>query len=277
MRGKTISIYMPDGNPRSIKECEINNSIVKAFFIPRNKLNEISQRKGITDPGIYFLFGKEQEIQKPSVYIGEAENILTRLKQQNTNKDFWNTAICFISEKKNINKAHIKYLENHACVEAKRINKCILENSTTPTQSSLTESDVDFVLSFFDDLKVLLSTLGYPIFEETKRDLQNIFICKGKDAYAKGEYTEEGMVVFKGSKAQVEETPSIGEWIKNIRNNLLEQKILVLENDVYVFAEDYIFSSPSAAAATVLGRAANGWTAWKTEKGVSLDERYRNN
>src|SRR3989338_7411703 len=105
MRGRTISIYIPDSNPRSIKICDITDGIVKR------------------------------------IYIGEAENILTRIKQHDNSKNFWNLVICFVSQKYNINKAHIKYLENYACDQAKRINKCTLDNNTNPTQSRLTEQD----------------------------------------------------------------------------------------------------------------------------------------
>lgn len=275
MRGRTISIFIPDSNPRSVKICDIKDSIVKAIFIPRNKLDDVAKRPDLLEPGIYFLFGKEDEIGKPRVYIGEAENLLTRIKQHNANKDFWNTAICFVSEKKNINKAHIKYLENHCCDQAKQINKCKLENNTTPTQSSLTEQDIDFVLSFFDDLKILIATLGFPIFEESKKEKQNLFICKGKDAYAEGEYSEDGMIVFKGAQANLKETATIGEWATNIRTALVEQNVLRIENNVYIFDEDYTFNSPSAAAAVILGRSANGWTEWKDKNGETLDKRFR--
>jgi hypothetical protein len=65
-----------------------------------------------------------------------------------------------MSEKLNsLNKAHIKYLENYCCTEAKRINRCILVNGTNPTQSRLKESEQDFALSFFDDLKIIIATL----------------------------------------------------------------------------------------------------------------------
>jgi hypothetical protein len=266
---------MPDGNPRSIKISEISDSIVKAIFIPRNKLSGINDLEDLKNPGIYFLLGNEDEIGKPNVYIGEADPLLNRLKQHNADKEFWNTAICFVSEKNNLDKAHVKYLENLACIEAQRINKCVLENSNTPTQSALRAQEIDFVLSFYDDLKVLLSSLGFPIFMETIKKSKDLFVCQGKDAYAEGEYTEEGMIVFKGSKSQVDETESAGEWIKNLRRRLIEDTVLIKDSGVYIFTEDYIFSSPSAAAATVLGRAVNGWTAWKTKDGVTLDNRYR--
>jgi len=277
MRGRTISIFIPDGNPRSIKICDIKDSIVKAIFVPRSKMDEVSKRTDVQEPGIYFLFGLEDEIGKPRVYVGEAENLLTRLKQHNATKDFWNAAICFVSEKRNINKAHIKYLESHCCEQAKQIGKCTLENNTSPTQSSLTEQDVDFVLSFFDDLKILIATLGFPIFEESKKEQQNTIFCKAKDALAEGEYAEDGLTVFKDSKAQADEVTSIGRvpYISNLRKSLQEKGILKAENGVLLFMEDYTFNSPSTAAMVVLGRPANGWNDWKDKNGQTLDKKYR--
>ncbi len=277
MRGKTINIFMPDSNPRGIKICDIKDSIVKAIFIPRNKIEEVSKRTDLMDPGIYFLFGNEDEIGKMEVYIGEAENLITRIKQHNANKDFWNSVICFVSEKKNINKAHIKYLENYCVQEAQRINKCKLENSVMPTQSALTESDEDFIFSFFDDLKILIAALGFPIFEESKKEQGNIFICKRKDVYAEGEYSEDGMTVFKGSKARLQASVNIGSWIKNLRSLLIERGVIKSDDKTYIFQEDYTFHSPSAAAAIVLAVNVNGWNVWKNKKGETLDEKFRKN
>lgn len=277
MRGRTISIYIPDANPRSIKICEITDSIVKALYIPRSKLAEASKREELKDPGIYFLIGEKNEVGKPKIYIGEAEVLLTRIKQHNISKEFWNSVICFVSEKKNINKAHIKYLENFACNEAKRINKCELENNTNPTQSSLTEQDEDFVLSFFDDLKLLIGTLGFPIFEESQKDKSNIFYCKGKGASATGEYTEDGFTVFKGSKSNLEESKTAGSWVNRMRDDLKQKNVLKQEGNVLIFTEDYTFSSPSISASVVLARRANGWIEWKDKNGKTMDELIRKN
>lgn len=278
MRGKTISIYLPDSNPRSIKICDINTSIVRAFLIPRNKLGDFSSKEELSCPGVYFLIGEKTDSGKNKIYIGEAENLFSRIRQHNkdSNKDFWNLVICFISDKKNINKAHIKYLENYCCNEAKRIDRCELVNSTNPTQSSLTEQDKDFILDFYDDLKILIATLGYPIFEEIKKDKKNLFFCKGKEAIATGEYNEEGLLVFKGSKVNIEESKTAGSWVINMRKNLIDRKILI-ENDstTFIFKDDFLFSSPSASAAVVLGRRANGWTEWKNKDGKTLDELFR--
>lgn len=275
MRWRTISIYIPDGNARSIKICDIKDSIVKAIFIPRTKLSEAAERKELQDPGVYFLFGDLNDVGKYKVYIGEAETLITRLKQHHSSKDFWNTAICFTSEKKNINKAHIKYLESYCCYQAKEISKCELENSTTPTQSSLTEQDIDFVLSFYDDMKVLISALGFPIFEEIKKERKNLFYCKGKGAIAEWELNEDWITIFKWSKANIEETATAGDWVIGMRRKLIEKGILKKDGDFYTFTENYTFSSPSASAAVILARRANGWIEWKDLNNKTMDEIMR--
>ena len=273
--GRTISIYLPDANPQGVKICEFLDSIVKAISIPRVKLDDALKRPELEQPGIYFLLGEKDEVGKPRVYIGESEVLSTRLNEHNRNKDFWNQAICFVSEKNNLNKAHIKYLENHACGQAKLINKCTLENSNTPTKSSLTDQDRDFVLRFFVELKIIIATLGHPIFEQTKRTKKNIYFCKGENVSAEGEYTEEGFVINKESKSKIKETVSIPHHLKSFRANLVEKGILKEQNGVYVFQEEFTFSSPSTAASVVLARSVNGWTAWKDKDSKTLDEVIR--
>ncbi len=105
MRGKTIQIYYPDGNPRSVRIADITTSIGKAILIPRSKINDASSRPELQGVGIYFLFGESDELGKPKTYIGEAETLITRIKQHHSSKDFWNVVVAFISEKNNLNKA----------------------------------------------------------------------------------------------------------------------------------------------------------------------------
>ncbi len=128
----------------------------------------------------------------------------------------------------------------------------------------------------FETLKILVSTLGYPIFDYIKRpEKKEILTCKGKDAFAEGEYTEDGFIVFEGSKSNLIETKTAGPWVTNMRKKLKDEGILKKANNVYIFTSDHIFSSPSAAAASVLARRANGWIEWKYQNGKTLDEVIR--
>jgi hypothetical protein len=80
------------------------------------------------------------------------------------------------------------------------------------------------------------------------------------------------MVVLKGAKCNKDFTPSSKETVKRLRAKLIEKDILKLENDIYVFTENYIFSSPSSASDIILARSSNGWTEWKNTAGKTLNE-----
>jgi len=54
---------------------------------------------------------------------------------------------------------------------------------------------------------------------------------------------------------------------------LISDRVLEEKNNRLVFLADHEFSSPSAAAAVVHGGQANGLTAWKNAKGVSLKKK----
>lgn len=63
--------------------------------------------------------------------------------------------------------------------------------------------------------------------------------------------------------------------IANKRNKLKTSGVLEENGNYLIFTEDYLFKSPSGAAVTVYGGAANGWKLWKTDSGKTLDELYR--
>ncbi|MCQ6277081.1 GIY-YIG nuclease family protein [Bacillus sp. V3B] len=277
MNAKTIQIFLPDGSPRSIRIAEITSRIAKVILIPRNKLEEAANRNELNNVGIYFLFGSSNEKAKDLVYIGEAEDCYKRLKQHNKAKGFWNVALVVVSKTNSFTKSHVKYLEHFAYKKAKEIGRYEVVNDTIPNEPFVTESMHADLMDHFETTKILLSTLGYPLFEEVHRNVvtKEVLVCKGRDAYATGEYTDDGLVVYKGSTANFEETRTAGPWVRNLREKLLNSGVLEQKEHVFIFTSDYVFSSPSAAAAAVLGRRANGWTEWKDKEGRTLDELKR--
>lgn len=273
MSAKTIQIFLPDGNPRSIKIAEITSRTVLAVLIPRSKLDDAAKRNELSSVGVYFLIGPQEEETKPLLYIGEAEDCLVRLKQHNKSKDFWTHALVMISRTEYFTKTHIKFLEYHCYLEAQKANRFRLENTNTPSRPHISEAIEADLLDNFETIKILSSTLGHPFFDEMKKAKpKQVLVCKGKDAIARGEYTEDGLIVFAGSICNLKETNTAGSWITNMRKKLVESEILTEDSGVYRFTSDHIFSSPSAAAGTVLARRANGWIEWKYNDGKTLDE-----
>lgn len=277
-RPQTIQIFLPDGSPTSIKIAELTNRIINAVLIPRTKLADISAREEVRKYGVYFLFGDDEEKAKPMVYIGETEDCFERIKMHNKNKDFWKYAVVISSKTNTFTKSHVKYLEYLCIKHACEIGRYDTDNECTPAKPYVTESMEADLLDNYETIKILLATLGFPLFEEIRQvsaKRKDTLYCKGKDAVAEGSMLDEGFVVFKGSKANIEETKTAGQWVIGLRKKLTDGNILRLENDVYVFVEDFIFGSPSAAAAAVLGRRANGWIEWKNKNGDTIDRLYR--
>lgn len=274
--GKTIKIFLIDGDSNGRMSCELSNWSGKAYKIPRIKIKDCADRDDLTKTGVYLLLGKDEE-GKDLVYIGEAESILKRLNQHLTQKDFWNESIVFLSKDNNLNKAHIKYLENRLHDIAKSANRYKVENTVTPTQSSISESDTAEMEEYIEHVKMLVSTLGHKVFEE-KREVkpkkdQNIFYIKAaRGADAQGERTSDGFVVYKGSVAADSTTSSMANSSLRLRQALIDNGDLQVVEGNYVFTEDYIFSSPTTAAVIVMGRNANGLVEWKLADGRTLKE-----
>ena len=274
--GKTIKIFLIDGEPNGRMTCELSNWSGKAYKIPRIKVKDCIDRNDLVSTGVYLLLGKNEE-GKELDYIGEAESILKRLNQHLNQKDFWNEAIVFISKDENLNKAHVKYLENRLHNIAHSAKRYKVENSIIPTQSSISESDRAEMEEFVENIKMLVNTLGHKVFDE-KRDFKpkqkvEIFAIKAaRGADGQGEPTSDGFVVLKGSKAASTIVNSMTPSFVKLRQKLIDEGVLVNKIEYFEFSDDYIFSSPSTAAVMVMGRNANGLSEWKLKDGKTLKE-----
>lgn len=277
--GKTIKIFLIDGDSNGRMTCELSNWTGKAYKIPRIKIKDCSDRDDLSNTGVYLLLGKDED-GNDLVYIGEAETILTRLNTHLNQKDFWNEAIVFVSKDDNLNKAHIKYLENRLYEIAKYVKRYKIENTVIPTQSSISESDKSEMEEYLENIKILVNALGHKLFEG-RRENQNFinkvtqeFILTNprEDSNAIGLPTSEGFVVFKGSILSKSTTPKIPLGILKVREELIKTGKAVLVNENYQLSEDFVFNSPSQAASVLLGKSANGLTEWRIESGVNLKD-----
>ena len=175
-----------------------------------------------------------------------------------------------------MNKAHIKYLENRLFEIGATVSRYLFENSSTPTQSSISESDQAEMEEYIDNIKILVNTLGHKVFEGKRElkppeefELESFFIKATRGADAQGEPTSGGFLVVKGSIIAGSTVASYSDSLMKLRNSIIDSGII---NKAFEFTEDYIFTSPSYAAAIVMGRNANGLTEWKRKDGKTLKE-----
>ena len=280
-QAKTIQIFLPNGNARGIRIADMTSETVHAIQIPRSQIKDAKQRREVHQVGTYFLFGEQNETGNTPAYIGEAENCFERISQHDSKKPFWTTAIIITSKTLSFTKTHAKYLEWYALTEAQKVEGRFLLEQIMPSKPYVSEPMEADLLNSFETIKVLLSTLGYPILEgiEQPKETQDILYCTRRGASAKGEYVNNEFVVFKGSTAKpvmnsVLDNPK-RVWIINFRKRLEESQVLSRKGDEFVFEKDYVFNTPSTAAAIVLGVSANGWIEWKDKNGKTLDELKR--
>jgi hypothetical protein len=277
MNSATIKLFLPRGEAKSLRTAEISNWTGKAVAAPRTELDELLQREELEKAGVYILSGTDPLSGLPRAYIGEAEIIRERLKQHKA-KEFWVSAIVFVSKDENLTKAHVRYLESRLLTEASQVGRFTLEQNQA-AGSKLPECDREDMEVFLSRIRQLLPVLGsdllIPVAQPAaKQQSGGILFCCRKGAEGRGHRTPDGFVVLKGSTAVLQERESAEKWPATIaiRKRLIADGTLIQKDSFYQFTRDVQFSSPSAAAAVIEGGSANGLIAWRTEDGRNLKD-----
>lgn len=276
--GKSIDLYLMDGTATGRWQATLSNWNCNAYKIPRADLKKCDDLPELHSPGVYFLFGRDNETNQPFVYVGEGDDALKRILQPHTfEKDgsYWMEVVILITLDGSLDKAKIKYLENrfhHIVVETSRY---IVKNGNTPPQSPVQKKIQDMLEEFILNTQLIMPALGHKVFEpqpsENNDDSaeNNLFIFrnKGKNIVATGKVADDGFWVLKGSQINPKIAPSLPAGVKKSRQLFATQ--IDQENILQV---DVSFGSPSYAASFVIGRNSNGLTEWKNKEGVSLKE-----
>jgi len=277
MSAATIKLFLTNGEAQSLRVAEISNWNGKAVAAPRTELDALLKREELEKPGVYLLVGTDPDSGRPATYVGEAEIVRDRLRQH-SGKDFWVQAIAFMSQGENLTKSHIKYLEGRIIEEAGKIGRFLVHNAVS-SGAKLPESDREDMEVFLSRVRQLLPVLGCDLLVPMKpgataRPTPEL-VCRSKGLTAHGQRTAQGFVVFKGSEAAAQLRPSAQQraaWMIDLRNNLLQTKVLVHDANCLKFAQDYEFTNPSGAASIILGGHANGLIEWKTAAGKTLKQ-----
>lgn len=298
-RPRTIQIFLPTGDPRGIQVAALTTSIVQVIEVPRPLLPAFMQMPESRQVGVYYLIGDDEERDRPAVYIGQTGTLGKRLSEHDVDpkREFWNRALVAISLTHSLTQTHAMYLEWRSIQQANAAQRYTVENGTAgskPHTPAWLEADCQDI---FDTIRTLVSTLGQqflePLLPRAEPRLGDapallgeligaaaaaeVFRCSGpQGAEATGQYTEEGMVVLKGSRARPEIVASmVSMSAGKHRQRLIDAGDLVLDNGTYLFQRDVLFRSPSGASDVVLGRSSNGWLEWRDSAGRTLDELKR--
>ena len=273
-RAKTIQIFLPSGDPQGIRQAEITTRIVRLIEVPRALLKDFLAMPESDGGAVYFLFGDAGEFAKPQVYIGQTTDLKKRLVKHQKEKDFWQRAVVMLSRAESLTTTHSLYLERLCILRAREADRYVVENDTNGNKLNTTRPMEAECEELFETGETLMATLGFPLFEKPAKPIAgaDLYFCTASGSDARGQYTSEGMAVLKGSKARGQVTDSFKDkGFHALRKQLEAAGVLKPMGDQLVFTQDYVFKSPSAAAAIVAGNNMNGWLSWKNPAGKTLD------
>ena len=160
----TIRIFMPDGEPDGVRIVDRMNWTGKAIVFPRSGWEQIKRRTEFSDPGVYILIGYEQD-DLPTIYIGQGEQVTTRIDSHDREKEFWDKGIVFVSQTHGLNRAHITWLEYALIRDADGAGRCKLDNGTIPTEPAMSEAEKADTESFLKELLQILPLVDLRVFE----------------------------------------------------------------------------------------------------------------
>lgn len=276
MHGKTIRIHLVDGVPTGTLTAEIMNWTGHALVFPRAKLADVAKRPEVRRTGLYCLVGPDPESPtRESVYIGEADNVVSRLGIHNNDesRDFWTRTAVLVSKDENLTKAHARYLESRLIELAKQAGRTALANATSPSRPPLPEADIADMEYFLAQIEMMLPVLGFTFLQRAPEPARveatadsPLFVLTSVGVKAEVREIDGEFVVLKGSTARRKGTSWWEESShRNFRDALREEGKLVdgADSDLLVFAENVSFSSPSAAASIVRAGSSNGRKEWK--------------
>lgn len=276
--GKTINLYLMDGSASGRWQATLSNWNGTAYKIPHGDLKDCTDLPELNKPGVYFLFGKDDESGRQFIYVGEADDVQKRLLQHHTfEKDdsYWTEAVIFVTADETLNKGHVKYLENRFYSIACESKRYIVKNGNTPKQSPMSKQTRDMLEEFIINAKLVMPALGYTVFEPSPssnkaekgcdEDLLYFSRNKGKGGSATGRIASDGFWVLKGSYIYPKVADYISAGIKKLR---AEHATLIDRNGI--LQEDICFGSPSYASTFVCGKNSNGLLEWKNKYDVSL-------
>ncbi len=273
-RPRTLQIFLPNGDPSSLRVVEQTTSIMRLIEVPRRDLAAFIELDDAKQVGVYFLIIGEN---KDSLYIGQSGEVGKRLMRhhQEEKKD-WDRALVLVSLTQNLTQTHALYLESLSIDKAKACGRYELTNGNQG-QAPYTPIPLKADCEEMHEIgRLLLTTLGYPIFESLTEpglyDKETLFYCTRGGVDAQGLYTNEGMVILKGSRSPTKTDRKTEPRLVEQRRELLEKGVLTLQDDDAVFERDYLCKTPSGASCLLLQAASNGWTDWKTEQGATLHD-----
>lgn len=160
---KIIELLLEDGTLDGLLTVQDSSWNGTMFVSPRDNINQLFQKKETTFWGIYLLLSDE------GVYIGQASELQTRLKQHDKSKDFWAKCVLITTKDDSLNRSAIDYIEADLIDRAKKVEKLHIENKQNGNKTNVNDFDKVRFDNYIENALLLLELIGIAVFKEEKK------------------------------------------------------------------------------------------------------------
>ena len=288
---KKYTLRLSDG----ITEISRPTSSTVILRIPYSRLsNNIHTNNSFI---VYILYGR-CDTGKDKIYVGKSKNGIDQRPTSHEDKyDNWEFCYVLTQHKENtfFNDGIIQYIENQISNHINELGS--YDNTTvTTTDSTVNDYEKDDCKAYIDEAYSMLYAMGLDLITEHKKAktiVKDEVIKKEKhmepvkteiDPKYETFYLKRNM---RNAGIEVKATMQIvnGKYVVKagaILNPIIDNKypeiarrrkeVSIVNN---ILQEDIAIESLSGASCFVVGGASNGWTEWKDQQGVTIDELKR--
>lgn len=286
MIGKHIELFLVSGEPGGITTAEVAGWTGRVVAGPRSELASLLRREEARRNGAYILLGPDPAaVEGLRAYIGRTENLVARMANHRSRKDWWERVILISSREDSFNEGHWGQLESLMVEQARTAGRCTLDdNQQTPQARRLSEAQQSDVLAFLKEVEIVLPVLGVNILRartvripaeppHAKESPVFRYRIAKRNVDAKAQQVDGEFFLLEGSRVvpawtstgTSDSTRRAYEGMAAHHRKLVEDGSIRIEDGVGIVTRDIVFSSPSMAGAIAGGRSCNGRISWITD------------
>ena len=258
------------------------------FVLPKDKVLEVSSKHNrLKQHSFYILIGTHPNTGKRVGYIGETNDFTHRVIDHKQKKEYWDTALVFISKSNEIYKSEVKYLEYLGLKTANEAGNFEIDNTKKVEKETLSPHKENEMNAFFEDIVFLTRFYGCLIFDKPKENIKTSSYHEfhlemrkvGVQAMLHYFPETDEYYLKAGSKIFAKDLTSMPKEVGKMRDDLRHnKKAYQIDGDLIILLQDINITtkkhSPSGAASFCTATSMQGTTAWVDNDGKTFGENF---
>lgn len=262
----------------------------QCYVLPYEEVAKVGKDYLTNKYAFYILLGID-EFRRPMAYIGQTNDFTVRVNDHKQKKNWWNTALVFVSKADEIFASEVMYLEYLGWKMATNANNYIIANTKPIKEPGLSEDKKNDMELFFEEIHFLTRFYGCNVFERHPSTRQEeteyvVFYMQkpkvGIDATVFYFPITKTYILKAGSKIRYNDLPNGSKESHLIRevikaDNSMSKKdgdLLVMLKDIDITSND---RTPSGTTGVINGGADQGTTSLKNKDGKTFEMLFPKN